>query len=81
MGSLGVSVYPDLRPLDEIGDYLRRAARHGAKRVYTVSPRGDHDILPLQESPKAFFLLRGSFPDITGLFHVFVHIIHPVLKM
>ena len=35
MGSLGVSVYPDLRPLDEIADYLQRAARHGCKRVFS----------------------------------------------
>ena len=35
MGSLGVSVYPDLRPLDEIADYLRRAAGLGCKRVFS----------------------------------------------
>lgn len=35
MGSFGVSVYPDLRPLDEIESYLRRAASHGAKRVFS----------------------------------------------
>lgn len=35
MGSLGVSVYPDLRPLDEIADYLQRAAQAGCKRVFS----------------------------------------------
>lgn len=35
MITLGVSVYPDIRPLDEIADYLRRAAHYGYKRVFT----------------------------------------------
>ena len=35
MGSFGVSVYPDLRPLDEIAEYLQRASRCGAKRVFS----------------------------------------------
>lgn len=35
MGSLGVSVYPDLRPLDEITAYLERASRVGCKRVFS----------------------------------------------
>lgn len=35
MGTLGVSVYPDLRPLNEIRAYLQRAARQGCKRVFS----------------------------------------------
>ena len=35
MAVLGVSVYPDLRPLSEIEDYLARAARHGYTRVFS----------------------------------------------
>lgn len=35
MITLGVSVYPDIRPLEEISSYLRRAAKYGYKRVFT----------------------------------------------
>ena len=35
MPTLGVSVYPDIRPLDEIADYLRLAARYGYTRVFS----------------------------------------------
>ena len=35
MSVLGVSVYPDIRPLDEIADYLHLAAKHGFTRVFT----------------------------------------------
>ena len=35
MATFGVSVYPDLRPLDEIAAYLRRASERGAKRVFS----------------------------------------------
>lgn len=35
MATLGVSVYPDIRPLDEIADYLRLASKHGFTRVFT----------------------------------------------
>ena len=35
MSVLGVSVYPDIRPLDEISDYLRVAAKYGYTRVFT----------------------------------------------
>ena len=35
MMTLGVSVYPDIRPLPEIADYLRRAAGFGYRRVFT----------------------------------------------
>ncbi len=35
MTVLGVSVYPDLRPLEEIRAYLERAAKHGFTRVFT----------------------------------------------
>lgn len=35
MITLGVSVYPDIRPLDEIAEYLRLAAKHGYKRIFT----------------------------------------------
>ena len=35
MVTLGVSVYPDIRPLEEIKDYLRLAASHGYRRVFT----------------------------------------------
>lgn len=45
MGTLGVSVYPDLRPLDEISDYLQRAAKQGCKRVFSsmFSVEGTND--------------------------------------
>ena len=33
--TLGVSVYPDIRPLDEIRPYLKTAAKHGFTRVFT----------------------------------------------
>ena len=35
MSVLGVSVYPDIRPLDEISDYLHLAAKYGFTRVFT----------------------------------------------
>ncbi|MDO4405503.1 MAG: MupG family TIM beta-alpha barrel fold protein [Atopobiaceae bacterium] len=35
MITLGVSVYPDIRPLEEISSYLRRAAKYDYKRVFT----------------------------------------------
>lgn len=35
MITLGVSVYPDMRPLEEIAAYLARAARHGFTRVFS----------------------------------------------
>ena len=35
MTTLGVSVYPDIRPLDEIAEYLRLASRYGFTRVFT----------------------------------------------
>ena len=35
MTRLGVSAYPELRPLDEIGDYLARAASCGFTRVFS----------------------------------------------
>ena len=35
MVGLGVSVYPELRPLDEIGEYLALAASHGFTRVFS----------------------------------------------
>lgn len=35
MAVLGVSVYPDIRPLDEIAGYLALAAKHGFTRVFT----------------------------------------------
>ena len=35
MAVLGVSVYPDIRPLDEIKAYLKRAARFGVTRVFS----------------------------------------------
>lgn len=35
MTGLGVSVYPELRPLDEIGDHLALAASHGFTRVFS----------------------------------------------
>ncbi|MDI9590250.1 MAG: MupG family TIM beta-alpha barrel fold protein [Acidobacteriota bacterium] len=48
MITLGVSVYPDIRPLDEIAHYLALAARHGYRRVFTsmFSVEGDaEDVL------------------------------------
>ena len=35
MSTLGISVYPDIRPLEEIADYLRLAARYGYTRVFS----------------------------------------------
>ena len=35
MVTLGVSVYPDMRPMAEIRSYLQRAARYGFSRVFT----------------------------------------------
>lgn len=35
MYTLGVSVYPDLRPIEEIKEYLRLAAKYGCKRVFS----------------------------------------------
>ncbi|MDO4538989.1 MAG: MupG family TIM beta-alpha barrel fold protein, partial [Coriobacteriales bacterium] len=35
MTVLGVSVYPDIRPLEEIRTYLELAARYGFTRVFT----------------------------------------------
>ncbi len=35
MTVLGVSVYPDIRPLEEIREYFARAAQHGFTRVFT----------------------------------------------
>ena len=35
MAVLGVSVYPDIRPLDEIADYLHLASSYGYTRVFT----------------------------------------------
>ena len=35
MPVLGVSVYPDIRPLDEIRSYLKRASAYGFTRVFT----------------------------------------------
>lgn len=35
MNRLGISVYPDLRPLEEIKDYLKLAANYGCTRVFS----------------------------------------------
>lgn len=35
MLTLGVSVYPDLRPIEEIKEYLKLAASYGCKRVFS----------------------------------------------
>ena len=35
MAVLGVSVYPDIRPMAEIADYLRLAAKYGFTRVFS----------------------------------------------
>ena len=35
MVTLGVSVYPDIRPLDEIKDYLRLCSKYGFTRVFS----------------------------------------------
>ena len=35
MITLGVSVYPDIRPLEEIATYLRLASKHSYKRIFT----------------------------------------------
>lgn len=35
MKTLGISVYPDLRPLDEIKDYFKLAAKYGCSRVFS----------------------------------------------
>ena len=56
MPVLGVSVYPDLRPLDEIEDYLAQAARRGYTRVFSsmFSVEGsDEEVLGLFEKLNA----------------------------
>lgn len=35
MASYGISVYPDLRPLEEIKEYMTLAARYGCSRVFS----------------------------------------------
>jgi len=35
MSELGISVYPDLRPMDEIREYMKLAASHGCTRVFS----------------------------------------------
>ncbi len=35
MAEMGISVYPDLSPFEEIRDYLALAGRYGAKRVFS----------------------------------------------
>ena len=35
MITLGVSVYPDLRPIEEIAEYLRMVSKHGFTRVFS----------------------------------------------
>lgn len=35
MFNFGVSVYPDLRPIDEIEKYLALAAKYGCTRVFS----------------------------------------------
>ena len=35
MAVLGVSVYPDIRPLSEIREYLKLASKYGFTRVFT----------------------------------------------
>ncbi|MBP3893286.1 MAG: DUF871 domain-containing protein [Atopobiaceae bacterium] len=47
MITLGVSVYPDIRPLSEIADYLRLAARYGYTRIFTsmFSVEGTPDVV------------------------------------
>ena len=35
MVTLGISVYPDIRPLDEIRDYLIRASTYGYRRMFS----------------------------------------------
>ena len=50
MVTLGISVYPDIRPLDEIKDYLARAASFGYTRVFSsmFQVQGDsHEVLSL----------------------------------
>ena len=45
MATFGISVYPDLRPMDEIVAYFDRAAAHGFTRVFTsfFSAEGNND--------------------------------------
>lgn len=33
--TLGISVYPDLRPLDEIKEYIKLASKYGFKRIFS----------------------------------------------
>lgn len=50
MSTLGVSVYPDIRPLDEIKGYLARAASFGYTRVFSSMfqvPGTPSDVLAL----------------------------------
>lgn len=47
MSGFGVTVYPDLRPMDEIDQYLKRAASYGCTKVFTsmFSMKGDGEAL------------------------------------
>lgn len=50
MPVLGVSVYPDMRPFDEIEEYLARAAKHGYTRVFASmfsAPGTNEEVLDL----------------------------------
>lgn len=35
MATLGISVYPDIRPIEEIKEYLKLASKYGCKRVFS----------------------------------------------
>ncbi|MBQ9317930.1 MAG: DUF871 domain-containing protein [Atopobiaceae bacterium] len=59
MITLGVSVYPDIRPLDEIAAYLRRAASFGYKRIFT-------SMFSVEGTPEE---VLAYFRDLDGVAH------------
>ena len=59
MTTLGVSVYPDIRPLDEIADYLRLASRYGYTRIFT-------SMFSVEGTPEE---VLAYFRDLDGVAH------------
>ena len=59
MTTLGVSVYPDIRPLEEIADYLRLAAGIGYRRIFT-------SMFSVEGAPDE---VLAYFRDLNGVAH------------
>ena len=59
MITLGVSVYPDIRPLDEIKSYLQLAAQYGYTRIFT-------SMLSVEGTPEE---VLAYFDDLDAVAH------------